>query len=75
MDVVDPRGHRTAGNTITVKVQSTNGLVTLGTANVPGNGRWKFSANNSLVPPGSVLSATISTSFGTVQTVPVTQTR
>ncbi|MBO3273902.1 Ig-like domain-containing protein [Pseudomonas schmalbachii] len=65
----------TNANTITIRVQSTTGLVTLGTTTVPANGRWRFTANNSLVAPGSTLSATISSSFGTTRTVAVTQTR
>ncbi len=62
----------TTGNTVTVKVTTTNGLVTLGSTAVPLTGRWRLSISNSTtVIPSANPTATITTSQGTVRTVPV----
>ncbi|MNZ34706.1 hypothetical protein D3C78_520870 [compost metagenome] len=62
----------TTGNTITVKVTTPAGLVTLGTTSVPVNGRWKLTVNNTTtVVPSANPTATISSSQGSVRTVPV----
>ena len=62
----------TTGNTITIKVTTPTGLVTLGTTTVPANGRWRFTANNTTtVVPSANPTATINSSQGSVRTVPV----
>lgn len=62
----------TTGNTVTVQVTTTNGLVTLGSTAVPITGRWRLSVSNSTtVIPSANPTATITTSQGTVRTVPV----
>ncbi|MCY1413406.1 Bacterial Ig domain protein [compost metagenome] len=72
---VNGTSNLTNANTITIQVTSSTGLVTLGTTTVAGNGRWRFTANNSLIAPSANPTATIRSSFGTTQTVPVVQTR
>lgn len=62
----------TTGNTITIKVTTPTGLQTLGTTTVPVTGRWRFTANNiTNVVPSANPTATITTSQGTLSTVPV----
>ena len=61
----------TTGNTITVKVTTPAGLVTLGTTSVPVNGRWKLTVNNTTVVPSANPTATITSSQGSVRSVPV----
>jgi hypothetical protein len=62
----------TTGNTITIKVTTPTGLVTLGTTTVPGNGRWRLTVNNTTtVVPSANPTATITSSQGSVRTVPV----
>ncbi|WP_085728833.1 Ig-like domain-containing protein [Pseudomonas sp. R37(2017)] len=62
----------TTGNTITIKVTTPTGLVTLGTTTVPANGRWRFTVNNTTtVVPSANPTATINSSQGSVRTVPV----
>lgn len=62
----------TTGNTITIKVTTPTGLVTLGTTTVPGNGRWKLTVNNiTTVIPSVNPTATITSSQGSVRTVSV----
>ncbi|EJM85429.1 hypothetical protein PMI34_04300 [Pseudomonas sp. GM74] len=62
----------TTGNTITIKVTTPTGLVTLGTTTVPANGRWKLTVNNTTtVVPSANPTATITSSQGSVRTVPV----
>ncbi|MHC6225447.1 Ig-like domain-containing protein [Pseudomonas sp. X10] len=62
----------TTGNTITVQVTTPNGLVTLGSTPVPLTGRWRLSISNSTtVIPSANPTATITSSQGTVRTVPV----
>lgn len=62
----------TTGNTVTVQVTTANGLVTLGSTAVPITGRWRLSVSNSTtVIPSANPTATITTSQGTVRTVPV----
>ena len=62
----------TTGNTITVQVTTPSGLVTLGTTTVPVTGRWRLVvANSTTVVPNANPTATIRSSQGTVQTVPV----
>jgi hypothetical protein len=62
----------TTGNTITIKVTTPTGLVTLGTTTVPLNGRWRLTVNNiTTVVPSANPTATISSSQGSVRTVPV----
>jgi hypothetical protein len=62
----------TTGNTITIKVTTPTGLVTLGSTAVPVNGRWKLTVNNTTtVIPSVNPTATISSSQGTVRSVSV----
>ncbi|MCY1367274.1 hypothetical protein D9M69_542020 [compost metagenome] len=62
----------TTGNTITIKVTTATGLVTLGTTAVPANGRWRLTVNNTTtVVPSANPTATITSSQGSVRTVPV----
>jgi hypothetical protein len=62
----------TTGNTITVKVTTPAGLVTLGTTSVPLNGRWRLTVSNTTtVVPSANPTATITSSQGSVRTVPV----
>ena len=63
----------TTGNTITVRVTTTTGVQTLGTATVPVTGRWRLTVSNSttLIPTASP-TATVTSSQGTSRTVAVT---
>ena len=62
----------TTGNTITIKVTTPTGLVTLGTTTVPVTGRWRLTVNNiTTVIPSANPTATISSSQGSVRTVSV----
>jgi len=62
----------TTGNIITIKVTTPTGLVTLGTTTVPGNGRWRLTVNNTTtIVPSANPTATITSSQGSVRTVPV----
>ncbi|MFJ4457367.1 Ig-like domain-containing protein [Pseudomonas sp. NPDC089392] len=62
----------TTGNTVTVRVTTTTGVQTLGTATVPLTGRWRLSVSNSTtVIPTAAPTATITTSQGTSRTVNV----
>ncbi|MGE8405481.1 MAG: Ig-like domain-containing protein [Pseudomonas sp.] len=62
----------TTGNTITVQVTTPSGLVTLGSTTVPVTGRWRLVvANSTTIVPTANPTATIRSSQGTVQTVPV----
>ncbi|CAK9889065.1 MULTISPECIES: Ig-like domain-containing protein [Pseudomonas] len=58
-------------NAVTVQVTTPTGLVTLGTTPVPLTGRWRLSVSNT-VAPSAPATATVTTSLGTVRTVPVT---
>jgi hypothetical protein len=60
-----------AGKTITVEVTSTDGTVLLGTATARNNGRWSVSVNNSRIVPSVDPMATVTSSGGSSQTVPV----
>ncbi|MBF4559856.1 cadherin-like domain-containing protein [Pseudomonas sp. p50] len=61
------------GNTITVRVSTPTGPVTLGTTTVPVTGRWRLTVSNSTtVIPSANPTATITSSQGTVRTVSVT---
>ncbi|MNN31918.1 hypothetical protein D3C81_1456240 [compost metagenome] len=63
----------TTGNTITVRVTTTTGVQTLGTARVPVNGRWRLAVNNSTtLIPTATPTATATSSQGTTRTVNVT---
>ncbi|HDS1818911.1 TPA: cadherin-like domain-containing protein [Pseudomonas putida] len=59
------------GNTLTIQVTTSNGLVTLGTATVPISGRWRLSTTTTGVVPSAAPTVTIRSSLGTVRTVPV----
>ncbi|MCY1304959.1 hypothetical protein D9M70_547350 [compost metagenome] len=72
---VNGTSNLTNANTITIQVTSSTGLVTLGTATVAGNGRWRFAANNTQIAPSANPTVTIRSSFGTTQTAPVVQSR
>ncbi|MNJ77189.1 hypothetical protein D3C77_746220 [compost metagenome] len=55
-----------------MRVTTTTGVQTLGTATVPVNGRWRLSVNNSTtLVPTTAPTATITTSQGTTRTVNV----
>ncbi len=62
----------TTGNTITVKVTTPSGLVTLGTTTVPVTGRWRLAVSNSttIIPTASP-TATVTSSQGSSRTVAV----
>ncbi len=62
---------RMAGNTVTVQVTTSAGLVELGSAPVLANGRWRLSATSTQLPSANP-TATITSSVGTVRTVPIT---
>ncbi|MCY1186530.1 hypothetical protein D9M73_274110 [compost metagenome] len=72
---LDGTSNLTNANTVTIQVTSSTGTVTLGTAPVAANGRWRFTLNNSNIAPAANPTATIRSSFGTERTVPVVQTR
>lgn len=59
------------GNTVTVQVTTTAGLVELGSAPVLANGRWRLSVTGTQLPSANP-TATITSSVGTVRTVPIT---
>ncbi|UVL58677.1 cadherin-like domain-containing protein [Pseudomonas sp. B21-035] len=59
-------------NAVTVQVSTPTGLVSLGTTPVPLTGRWRLSVTNSVAPSTPAPTATVTTSLGTVRTVPVT---
>ena len=59
-------------NAVTVQVTTPTGLVSLGTTPVPLTGRWRLSVTNSVAPSTPAPTATVTTSLGTVRTVPVT---
>lgn len=59
------------GNTITVEVTTPAGPVTLGSTNVPANGRWRMSVTTTTVVPSANPTATIRSSLGTVRTAQV----
>jgi hypothetical protein len=62
----------TTGNTITVQVTTPTGPATLGTTTVPLNGRWRLTVSNiTTVIPSANPTATITSSQGSVRTVPV----
>lgn len=61
----------TSGNSVTVQVTTANGLVTIGSVTVPASGRWRLLATGTVAPSASP-TATVRTSLGTQQTVPVT---
>ena len=61
----------TAGNTITVQATTPNGLVTLGTTNVPVSGRWRLVANNSSIAPSAAPTVTVRSAAGNTTTAPV----
>lgn len=62
----------TTGNVVTVRVTTTTGVQTLGTATVPVNGRWRLAVSNSTtIIPTAAPTATITTSPGTTRTVNV----
>jgi len=60
------------GNLITIQVDTTNGLFTLGTASVAANGRWRLSTTTTGVVPATNGTARIQSSFGTLRIVPLT---
>ncbi len=63
----------TTGNTVTVRVTTTTGVQTLGTATVALTGRWRLAVSNSTtIIPTAAPTATITTSQGTTRTVNVT---
>ncbi|MHB2081559.1 Ig-like domain-containing protein [Pseudomonas asiatica] len=63
----------TTGNTVTVRVTTTAGVQTLGTATVALTGRWRLAVSNSTtIIPTAAPTATITTSQGTTRTVNVT---
>lgn len=63
----------TTGNTVTVRVTTTSGVQTLGTATVALTGRWRLAVSNSTtIIPTAAPTATITTSQGTTRTVNVT---
>ncbi|WGV20358.1 Ig-like domain-containing protein [Pseudomonas putida] len=63
----------TTGNTVTVRVTTTTGVQTLGTATVALTGRWRLAVSNSTtIVPTAAPTATITTSQGTTRTVNVT---
>ncbi|WP_166359537.1 Ig-like domain-containing protein [Pseudomonas akapageensis] len=62
----------TAGNTITVQATTPNGLVTLGTTNVPVSGRWRLVANNSSIAPSAAPTVTARSAAGNTVTASVT---
>ncbi|MGH8379971.1 Ig-like domain-containing protein [Pseudomonas sp.] len=59
-------------NAVTVQVTTPTGLVTLGTTPVPLTGRWRLTVTSTTVIPSAAPTATVTTSQGTVRTVPVT---
>lgn len=62
----------TTGNTVTVRVTTTTGVQTLGTATVALTGRWRLAVSNSTtLIPTAAPTATITTSQGTTRTVNV----
>lgn len=62
----------TTGNTITIKVTTPSGLVTLGTTTVPVTGRWRLAVSNSTtVIPTASPTATVTSSQGSSRTVAV----
>lgn len=62
----------TTGNTVTVRVTTTTGVQTLGTATVALTGRWRLVVSNSTtIIPTAAPTATITTSQGTTRTVNV----
>ncbi|WP_435652762.1 Ig-like domain-containing protein [Pseudomonas putida] len=62
----------TTGNTVTVRVTTTTGVQTLGTATVALTGRWRLAVSNSTtIIPTAAPTATITTSQGTTRTVNV----
>jgi len=62
----------TTGNVVTVRVTTTTGVQTLGTATVPVTGRWRLAVSNSTtIIPTAAPTATITTSPGTTRTVNV----
>ncbi|MFJ7809318.1 Ig-like domain-containing protein [Pseudomonas asiatica] len=63
----------TTGNTVTVRVTTTTGVQTLGTATVALTGRWRLAVSNSTtIIPTAAPTATITSSQGTTRTVNVT---
>ncbi|WP_409263528.1 Ig-like domain-containing protein, partial [Pseudomonas putida] len=62
----------TTGNTVTVRVTTTTGVQTLGTATVALTGRWRLVVSNSTtIIPTAAPTATITTGQGTTRTVNV----
>ncbi|MFJ1338147.1 Ig-like domain-containing protein [Pseudomonas caricapapayae] len=59
-------------NAVTVRVNTPTGPVTLGTTPVPLTGRWRLNVTSTTAIPTAGTTVTITTSQGTVRTVPVT---
>ncbi|BAU76662.1 Ig-like domain-containing protein [Metapseudomonas furukawaii] len=68
---LDGQSSVTTGNSVRVQVTTTTGLVDIGTTTVLGSGRWRFSATTTGLVPSANPTATITTSQGTVRTVPL----
>lgn len=61
----------TTGNSVRVQVTTNAGLTDLGSVSVPASGRWRVSVTTTNVLPTANPTATITTSAGTVRTVPI----
>lgn len=59
-----------ANNNVTVQVTGVNGMINVGTARVLANGRWRILTTGTQLPSANPV-ATITTSAGTVRSVPV----
>jgi hypothetical protein len=68
---LDGQSSVTTGNSVRVQVTTTTGLVDIGTTTVLGSGRWRFSSTTTGLVPSANPTATITTSQGTVRTVPL----
>lgn len=62
---------QTAGNTITIRISTANGSAVLGTVAVAASGRWRLAQTTTTPVPTANPTATLTSSFGTVQTVSV----
>ncbi|AOE87533.1 Ig-like domain-containing protein [Pseudomonas sp. TCU-HL1] len=68
---LDGQSSVTTGNSVRVRVTTTNGPQDLGTVVVPLSGRWRLSVTTTNVVPSANPTATITSSQGTVRTVPL----
>ncbi|WP_271409292.1 Ig-like domain-containing protein [Pseudomonas sp. Q1-7] len=68
---LDGQSSITTGNSLRVQVTTTTGLLDLGNVTVPASGRWRLSVTTTNVTPSANPTATITSSHGTVRTVPI----